>query len=141
MSRRPPSPASTRAPLRTQSPSDICQPDHRMVRLRIVALLVIAFAVAGSAPAHAALSINVPGSVSLGSASPGAPSISGARGLVTVIASGLVAPSFTASVSTTVFSTGGGGANETIAKSAVSYWSGPATVTVGTLSATPGQVN
>lgn len=103
----------------------------------VVAIASLVFA----SPAYAALSISVPGSANLGSASPGASSITGQLGLVTVNASGLVAPSFTSTVSTTTFTTGAGGANETIAKSAVSYWSGPATVAVGTLSTTPGQVN
>jgi hypothetical protein len=110
-------------------------------RLRLIVVLVVAFSAAGASAAHAALSISVPGSVSLGSKTPGSASISGQLGPVTVNASGLVAPSFTATVSTTVFTTGAGGANETIAKSAVSYWSGPATAAVGTLSTTPGQVN
>lgn len=108
--------------------------------LGLLASTAIALLLA-AAPADAAVSINVPSTTSLGSASPGATSISGQLGLVTVNASGLVAPNFTASVSTSVFTTGAGGVNETIAKSAVSYWSGPATVAVGTLSTTPGQAN
>jgi len=60
-------------------------------------------------------------------------------GTVTVNASGLVAPSFVASVSATNFTTGGGTANETIVKASISYWSGPATAQSGLSSATPGQ--
>lgn len=114
---------------------------HRVRRCCVFGVVLVAALVAGSAPAHAALSISVPGSVSLGSTSPGSSSISGQLGTVTVNASGLVAPSFTATVSSTNFVTGGGSANETIAKASVSYWSGPATVAVGTLSTTPGQAN
>lgn len=94
-----------------------------------------------AAPAHAAVSISAPVSANLGSTSPGSASISGKLGTVTVNASGLVAPSFTATVSTTTFITGAGGTNQTIAKSSVSYWSGPATTAVGTSSVTPGQLN
>ena len=113
-----------------------------MLRLatRTVCLAVVFLSIAS--PAYAALSISVPASASLGSVSAGTTSISGQLGSVTVNASNAVLfPSFTATVSTSVFTTGGGGTNETIAKAAVSYWSGPATLTVGSLNGTPGQVN
>lgn len=89
--------------------------------------------------ALAALAITVPSSVSLGSVGSGASSVSGQLGPITVTAGGLVAPSFTASVSTTIFITGAGGAGQTIAESSISYWSGPATAAL-LQNAIPGQV-
>lgn len=56
-----------------------------------------------------------------------------------VTASGLVAPSFSASVSATVFTTGGGSANETIGKASIFYWSGTGTTTGLLAGGTPGQ--
>jgi hypothetical protein len=90
--------------------------------------------------AHAALAISVPPAAALGSVPSGTNSLSHQLGPVTVTASGLVAPSFIASVSTTTFKTGSGSAGETIGITAVSYWSGPATATIGLQNATPGQV-
>ena len=96
---------------------------------------------AASGPAGAAVAITAPTSKNLGSASTGSSQLSAQLGVVTVTASGLIAPSFTASVSATVFKTGGGSASETIAKSSIRYWSGPATATVGLSgSGTPGQL-
>jgi hypothetical protein len=93
----------------------------------------------GAAPAGA-LSISVPASKSLGSAPTGTANLSAQLGTITVSTSGLVAPSFTVTVSATVFKTGGGTANETIGKAAVLYWSGPATASSGLLGApVPGQ--
>lgn len=92
--------------------------------------------VATSSSAHAALAITVPAStVSLGSVPSGTRTVSGQLGPVTVTASGLVAPSFVATVSTTTF-TGPGG--QTIPASSISYWSGPATAAL-LQDATPGQ--
>src|SRR5947209_11194083 len=90
--------------------------------------------------AHAALAITVPASVNLGSVPSGTGSFSHQLGTVTVTASSLVAPSFTATVSGTAFTTGGGSVNETIGKASILYWSGPATSVSGLLgSGTPGQ--
>ena len=90
-------------------------------------------------PAGAAVAITVPSSANLGSAGGGS-TISAKLGTVTVTGSGLVAPSFVATVSTTVFKTGGGTANETIGKASIRYWSGPATAVSGLLGGgTPGQ--
>src|SRR5687768_12986772 len=89
--------------------------------------------------AHAALSITAPTSVSLGAAATGTSSISYQLGTVRVSASGLVLPSFTATVSTTTFTTGSATANETIGKASVWYWSGPATATTGAQTPVPGQ--
>lgn len=94
------------------------------------------------APAAAVVAITAPTSKNLGSAATGTATITAQLGTVTVTASGIVAPSFTASVSATVFTTGGKTANETIAKSSVKYWSGPATAFSGLLgNPTPGQVD
>jgi hypothetical protein len=91
-------------------------------------------------PVAGALSITVPATVSLGSAAPGG-ALSRALGPVTVSDQrGLVNASWTVSVSTTTFTTGGGTAAETISKSVVSYWSGPATSTAGAGTFTPGQL-
>lgn len=89
--------------------------------------------------AQAALAITVPSSANLGSVPSGTSSFSQHLGTITVTASGLVLPSFTASVSSTSFTTGGGGPGLTIANSSISYWSGPATGTLGLQNTTPGQ--
>lgn len=52
---------------------------------------------------------------------------------------GLLLGSFTATVSTTTFTTGSASSWETIQKTSISYWSGPATSSTG--SCTPGQAN
>jgi hypothetical protein len=105
----------------------------------LVALSIVGFA----GPAEAALSITVPSSKDVGSTQVGSGNtLSGQLGTVKVDASGIVAPSFIATVSSTVFTTGGGSANETLAKSRISYWSGNATATTGTFSSlVPGQAN
>ena len=89
--------------------------------------------------AGAAVSISAPTSADLGTAPIGSSRLSAQLGTVRVTASGLVAPSFTATVSATVFTTGAGGANETIGKSSIRYWSGPATASSG-VTAVPGQL-
>ena len=90
--------------------------------------------------AGGALSISVPASRNLGSAATGASTLSAQLGTVTVTDSrGALLGSWTATVSSTDFTTGGGTANETIAKSSVTYWSGPATSTSGTAVRAPGQ--
>ncbi|MEY2419167.1 MAG: hypothetical protein QOG90_1847 [Actinomycetota bacterium] len=101
----------------------------------VVALSVIGFA----RPAEATLSISVPASAALGSTSVTSSTKSAQLGTVTASANGLTL-AFTATVATTVFTTGGRSANETIGKSQIFYWSGPATGTTGTLlTSTPGQ--
>lgn len=95
-----------------------------------------------ASPAGAAVAITAPSSKNLGSVATGTSTLSAQLGSVVVTASGLVAPSFVASVSGTVFTTGAGGANQIIAKTSILYWSGPATATVGLLgNATPGQAS
>jgi hypothetical protein len=109
-------------------------------RIRTVSALaaLAVFAVPGTA--RATLSITAPASKNLGTVATGSSSISAQLGTVTVTSIGVFGASFTATVTTTVFTTGGQTANETIAKSAVSYWSGTATSTVGLGTvATPGQ--
>lgn len=87
------------------------------------------------------LSISVPASKNLGSAATNAGTLSAQLGTVTVTDDrGLLAGTWTASVSSTDFTTGLASANETIAKANISYWSGAATATTGTLTATPGQL-
>ncbi len=61
-------------------------------------------------------------------------------GTVTVTASGLVAPSFTATVSSSNFTTGTGTPAETVLRASISYWSGPATASSGAQTAVPGQL-
>ena len=108
------------------------------VRLSTIATAVLVTVTVSSA--EAAVAITAPASVNLGSRATGSPNLSAQLGTVTVTASGLVAPSFTATVSATVFLTGGGSANQTIGKASISYWSGPATAVIGLLgSGTPGQ--
>ncbi|MDX6350417.1 MAG: hypothetical protein QOF84_5207 [Streptomyces sp.] len=82
------------------------------------------------------LSISAAAAANLGSGVPGG-TITGHLGSVTVDATGI--DSWTATVSVTNFTTGGGSPAETIPKSSVSYWSGPATARIGTGTATPGQ--
>ena len=95
-----------------------------------------------SSPAGAA-SISAPGSKNLGSVASGTNTLSAQLGTVTASASGLlgVAPSFRATVTATVFKTGGGGPSETIGRTSIKYWSGPPTAFSGALLGgfTPGQ--
>lgn len=95
------------------------------------------FTVTGSA-----LSITVPAStVNLGSGAPGG-TISAQLGAVQVTdARALLVAAWTASVTATAFTTGGGTTDETVANSSVSYWSGTATANTGTAVFTPGQAN
>ena len=110
-----------------------------MMLSALVALSIVGFA----DPARAALSISAPSSKNVGSTQVGNGSkLSAQLGTVTVNASGVVAPSFVVTVTSTVFTTGGGSANETIGKSRISYWSGTATSTTGSfVTLTPGQAN
>jgi hypothetical protein len=84
-----------------------------------------------------ALAISVPSTVNLGSVPTGTTTLSHSLGEVTVSASGLIGFSFMATVSTTTFTSGG----QTIPLGAISYWSGPATATVGLQTPVPGQVD
>ncbi|MDH6580461.1 hypothetical protein [Kitasatospora sp. MAP5-34] len=113
-----------------------------------VVLVVTGAGVADAAPGDTsttfsvtagALSIAVPASAALGSVLPGN-TVTAQLGAVTVTdARALLTAAWTASVVSTSFQTGGGTAPETIATSAVSYWSGAATATAGTATFTPGQ--
>jgi uncharacterized repeat protein (TIGR01451 family) len=86
-----------------------------------------------------ALSISVPASATLPTASPGG-TTSGQLGTVTVTDTRGSGPaSWTATVSATAFITGGGSAAETIPLAGTSYWSGPAIAVTGTGTVTPGQ--
>ncbi|MBT2365781.1 hypothetical protein J7E88_10765 [Streptomyces sp. ISL-10] len=85
------------------------------------------------------LSITVPAAVSLGGASPGS-SISRQMGEVRVSDTRGRRPAvWTATVSASDFTTPGGGAARQISRSQLSYWSGPATSTMGPGTRVPGQ--
>ena len=100
------------------------------------------FLVVTVSPATAA-SITVPMSRNFGSVPTGTSTFSAQLGTVTASASGILglAPSFTATVSATVFKTGAGGPSQTIATTSIKYWSGPPTAFSGALLGgfTPGQ--
>jgi hypothetical protein len=85
------------------------------------------------------LSITTPASVSLGSAAPGG-TVTRQLGTVRVDDTRLLLANWTATVAATNFTTGGGSAAETIAKSLVSYWSGPVTASTGAGVRVPGQL-
>ncbi|WP_031161335.1 hypothetical protein [Streptosporangium roseum] len=84
------------------------------------------------------LEITVPASASLGSGVVGS-TISASLGTVTVVDSRAGIPPWTATVSATDFTTGGGSPAQTIAKANVGYWSGPSTASSGGGSRTAGQ--
>ncbi|KWV30202.1 hypothetical protein [Micromonospora rifamycinica] len=85
------------------------------------------------------LDITVPASVNLGAAFAGS-TLSGSLGNVTVTDSrAALSATWTASVTSTAFTTGGGSAEETILPNLVEYWSGPAISTTGTGTFVPGQ--
>ncbi|MFC7382311.1 hypothetical protein [Sphaerisporangium rhizosphaerae] len=88
------------------------------------------------------LTIAVPdGPVAIGGNTPGNPA-TGQLGLITVSDQrAALTATWTATVSATSFTTGGGTAAETILNSAVQYWSGTATATSGTGTFVPGQLN
>ena len=92
----------------------------------------------GTAAPATALAITAPLSTNLGSGPVGSTNISAQLGLVTATGTGIIPPNFKATVSATVFKTGAGGIDETIGKTSILYWSGPATLTTG-VSVTPGQ--
>ncbi|WP_157597131.1 autotransporter outer membrane beta-barrel domain-containing protein [Streptacidiphilus rugosus] len=90
-------------------------------------------------PTTGTLSISIPATMGLGAASPKG-TVSATVGQVTVSDQrGLSTSTWTASVVATNFTTGGGTAAETISAGQVSYWSGAATTTNGTVTVTPGQ--
>lgn len=85
------------------------------------------------------LSISVPATAALGSGTPGS-TITSQLGAVSVTDTrAQLTPTWTASVSTTTFTTGGATSGETIAKAAVAYASGTATATTGVGVFLPGQ--
>ncbi|GAB3951500.1 hypothetical protein [Micromonospora vulcania] len=85
------------------------------------------------------LDIDAPAAADLGDGAPGS-TITGALGPVTVTDSrGAADASWAATVTSTVFQTGGGTAAETVEPELIDYWSGPATATTGTGTFTPGQ--
>jgi hypothetical protein len=86
------------------------------------------------------LAISVPASANLGSRATGTASLSAQLGTVTVTDTrGALGEDWTATVSSTDFTTGGATADETIANDDVSYWSGAATAVTGTAVRVPGQ--
>ncbi|MFG1964777.1 hypothetical protein [Nonomuraea sp. NPDC049028] len=86
-----------------------------------------------------ALTINAPATSNLGSVTSGAASVSGQMGAVTVTdARGGLASTWSASVISTDFTTGGATAPETIPNINVTYSPGAATGTTGTGTFTPG---
>jgi len=114
-------------------------------------LTLVATMIAWTSPAEAAgttttftvtagaLSISAPASVALGSVAAGS-SLSQSMGAVTVTdARGALDASWTASVVSSDFTTGGGTPAETVPAGDVSYWSGLATTTSGLGAPVPGQ--
>ena len=86
------------------------------------------------------LDIVAPATADLGGGPPGGV-ITAQLGTVTVTDSrGDADASWVASVTATVFQTGGGTPAETVLPSEIDYWSGPATATTGTGTFTPGQL-
>jgi hypothetical protein len=79
------------------------------------------------------LAITAPEAVDLGSMPTGGGVLTARLGAVTVTTGGLVGDTagWTATVTATVFSTGGGGAGETVSNSSETYWSGEAAVDSG----------
>jgi hypothetical protein len=88
---------------------------------------------------RAALAITTPASASLGSAAPGG-TVSAQLGTVMVDDTRILLANWTSTATTTTFITGAGAPAQTIAKSRVSYWSGPVTASAGLGVRTPGQL-
>ncbi|MEV4748078.1 hypothetical protein AB0K21_17030 [Streptosporangium sp. NPDC049248] len=84
------------------------------------------------------LTITVPASANLGSGAAG-DTISASLGTVTVVDTRGGMPPWTATVSATNFTTGGGSPAQTITKANISYWSGTVTDSSGGGNRTPGQ--
>jgi hypothetical protein len=103
-------------------------------------------AMAGSTPTSftitgGSLAISVPASADLSAAATTASTLSAALGSVQVTDQrGALAGTWTASVTGSAFTTGAASAQETIANTAVSYWSGAATASSGVAVTTPGQL-
>jgi hypothetical protein len=87
-----------------------------------------------------ALNISAPATAGLGTGASGSTTFSAQLGSVTVTDARHGLTGWTATVSSTDFTTAGGGANKTIAKADVSYWSGAATASTGVAVFTPGQL-
>lgn len=88
------------------------------------------------------LAITTPGSASLGSVATGSATTSAQLGSVAISdGRGALLGSWTGSVSSTDFTTGGATGDETIAKAQADYWSGAATASTGVGTFTPGQAN
>ncbi|TQJ25514.1 hypothetical protein FBZ33_5870 [Micromonospora sp. A202] len=85
------------------------------------------------------LDIDAPAAADLGDGAPGG-TITGQLGTVTVTDSrGATDASWVASVTATVFQTGGGSPPETVLPEEINYWSGPSTASTGDGTLTPGQ--
>lgn len=110
---------------------------RRLVAVGVVGLIVLGWPAAASA---AGLAITVPPSANLGSVPTGTPTRSAQLGTVTVTDDRLLAVTWTATVTSTNFTTGAGTSAETIAKASISYWSGPTTTSSGVAVRTPGQL-
>jgi hypothetical protein len=101
----------------------------------------VAFAGRAEAQVGGSLSIAAPASANLSSGTPtNAGSLSTQIGTVTVsdTRTGILT-GWTASVTSTNFTTGAGTTNETITNANIAYWSGAATATTGVGTFTPGQ--
>ena len=112
-------------------------------RVGTVAGIAVFAVLSTPALAHASVAITVPSAVDLGSVPSGTTTLSHQLGTVTATAIGdiLLFPSFATTVSASSFTTGAGGPSQTIAAGSITYWSGPATATVGLQTATPGQAD
>ena len=88
------------------------------------------------------LAITPPASANLGSVATGTANTSAQLGSISISdGRGALLGTWTSSVSSTDFTTGGATSNETIAKAQADYWSGAATATTGVGTFTPGQAN
>lgn len=113
------------------------------MRLTIVGVLSSMALLARPAVVEASVAITVPATVNLGSGPTGAGTRSAQLDTVQVTATGILnvlLPSFTATVSSTTFTTGAGTAAQTVPKASISYWSGPVTASTGSQTAVPGQL-
>jgi hypothetical protein len=87
------------------------------------------------------LVVSDPSAKSIGTVASGSATVSSTLGSVSVTdGRGALLGTWTASVSSTDFTTGGATSNETISKSLVNYWSGAATSSSGTAVFVPGQL-
>ncbi|MGF7238511.1 MAG: hypothetical protein ACQSGP_26640 [Frankia sp.] len=88
-----------------------------------------------------ALSISVPGEADFGQVASNATTLTAPLGTVTVADQrAALNATWTATVSSTSFTTGGATPSETISNADVAYWSGPATAATGTATRVPGQL-